>query len=60
MGSDENNFNVPLIVKDIFTRQYPQTTTFDEKGEPKRNRIEVLMMMMMMMWSLMSSDVGLT
>ena len=42
MGSDESHFNVSLIVKDIFTRQCPQTTTFEEKGEPKRYRTEVL------------------
>ena len=36
MGSDESHFNVLLIVKDKVTRQCPQTTTFEEKGEPKR------------------------
>ena len=41
MGSDENHFNVSLTVKDKVTRQCPQTTTFDEKGEPKRIRTEV-------------------
>ena len=41
MGSDESHFNVSLIVRDKVTRQCPQTTTFDEKGEPKRNRTEV-------------------
>ena len=41
MGSDENHFNVSLIVRDKVTRQCPQTTTFEEKGEPKRNRTEV-------------------
>ena len=41
MGSDENHFNVSLIVRDKVTRQYPQTTTFQEKGEPKRIRTEV-------------------
>ena len=40
MGSDESHFAVSLIVKDNVTRQYPQTTTFEEKGEPKRNRPE--------------------
>ena len=38
MGSDESHFNVSLIVKDKVTRRCPQTTTFKEKGEPKRNR----------------------
>ena len=36
IGSDENHFNVSLIVRDKVTRQCPQTTTFEEKGEPKR------------------------
>ena len=36
MGSDESHFNVSLIVRDKVTRQYPQTTTFEEKGEPNR------------------------
>ena len=42
MGSDESHFNVSLIVRDKVTRQYPQTTTFEEKREPKRYRTEVL------------------
>ena len=29
------------IVRDTVTRQRPQTTTFEEKGEPKWIRIEV-------------------
>ena len=29
--SDENHFNVSLIVRDEVTRQNPQTTTFEEK-----------------------------
>ena len=41
MGSDESHFNVSLIVRDTVTRQCPQTTTFEEKGEPKRVRTEV-------------------
>ena len=41
MGSDESHFNVSLIVRDKVTRQCPQTTTFEEKGEPKRYRTEV-------------------
>ena len=36
MGSDESHFNVSLIVKDSVTRQCPYTTTFKEKGDPKR------------------------
>ena len=42
MGSDESRFNVLLIVRDKVTRQCPQTTTFEEKGEPKRYRTQVL------------------
>ena len=42
MGIDESHFNVSLIVRDKVTRQCPQTTTFEEKGEPKRYRTEVL------------------
>ena len=42
MGSDESYINVLLIVRDKVTRQCPQTATFEEKGEPKRYRTEVL------------------
>ena len=41
MGSDESHFNVSVIARNKVTRQCPQTTTFEEKGEPKRIRIEV-------------------
>ena len=41
MGSDESHFNVSLIVRDKVTRRCPQTTTFEEEGEPKRIRTEV-------------------
>ena len=41
MGSEESHFNVSLIVRDKVTRQWPQTTTFQEKGEPKRTRTDV-------------------
>jgi len=34
-GSDESHFNVSLIVRAKVTRQYPQTKTLEEKGEPK-------------------------
>ena len=44
MGSDESHFNVSLILRDKVTRQCPQTTTSEEKGEPKRIRIEVLLL----------------
>ena len=42
MGSDESHFNVSIIVRDKVTRQCPQTTSSEEKGEPKRYRTEVL------------------
>ena len=32
MGSDENRFNISLIVRGQDTRQFPQITTFEEKG----------------------------
>ena len=41
IGSDESHFNVSLIVRDKVTRQCPQTTAFEEQGEPKRIRTEV-------------------
>ena len=41
MGSDVSHFSVSLIVRDRVTRQCPQTTTFEDKGEPKRIRTEV-------------------
>ena len=41
VGSDESHFNVSLIVRDKVTRQCPQTTTSEEKGEPKLIRTEV-------------------
>ena len=43
MGSDESHFNVSLITRDKVTGQCPQTT-FEEKGEPKRIRTEVLLL----------------
>ena len=36
MDSQESYFNVSLIVGDKVTRQCPQTTTLEGKGEPKR------------------------
>ena len=36
MGRGESHFNVSLIVRDKVTRQCPETTTCEEKGEPKR------------------------
>ena len=42
IGSDEGHIKISLLVKDKVTRQSPQTTTFEEKGEPKRIRTEIL------------------
>ena len=42
VDSDESHLNVSLIVRVKVTRQCPQTTPFEEKGEPKRYRTEVL------------------
>ena len=46
VGSDESHFNVSLIVRDKVARRLsPSTTTFfEERGEPKRNRTEVLLL----------------
>ena len=41
MGSDESHFNVSFYVRDKVTRQCPQITIFEEKGEPKRIQTEV-------------------
>ena len=35
IGNHESHFNVSLIVREIVARLCPQTTTFEEKGEPK-------------------------
>ena len=43
-GSDESHFNVSLTVRDKVTRQCPQATTFEEKGEPERTRTEALLL----------------
>ena len=37
-------FECFIIVRDKVTRQCPQTTTFEEKGEPKQIRTEVLLL----------------
>ena len=42
MGCDESHFNLSFTVKVIKkTVTPPQTTTFEEKGKPKRNGTEV-------------------
>ena len=43
MGSDESHFNVSLIHNNCEGHSHKtQTTTFEEKGEPKRIRTNVL------------------
>ena len=44
MGSEESHFNVSLVVRDKVTRRCPQTTTLEEKEEPKRIGTEVLLL----------------
>ena len=55
MGCDESHFNVSLIVRDKVTRQrsahVPErnkmaalNVVFGEKGQPKRNRAEALLL----------------
>ena len=44
MGSDESHFNASLIVRDKVTRQCPETTIIEKKGETKRIRTEVLLL----------------
>ena len=44
MGGDVSHFNVSLLVRDKVTRQCKQTTTSEEKGEPKWNRTQVLLL----------------
>ena len=44
VGSNENHFNVSLIVRDKATRQCPHTTTFEEKGEQKQIQTEFLLL----------------
>ena len=48
MDSDESHLSVSLIVRDKASRQCPQTTTFEGKGEPKRIRTEVALLTSLM------------
>ena len=48
MGREEIHFNVSFIVKDEVTRRCPQTTTFEEKGETKRNQTTALLLTSLM------------
>ena len=43
-GSGESHFSVSLIVRGKVIRLCSQTTTSEERGEPKRNRTEVLLL----------------
>ena len=40
MGSDENHFNVPLILRDTVTRKCPQITTVEEPAKESQSGIE--------------------
>ena len=55
-GRDESQFNESLIVRDKVTRQCPQTSTFEEKGEPKRIRIEVPLLTSLTPYQIGSQD----
>ena len=45
MGSNESHFNVSLLVRDKVTRQVSTNhNLFEQKGEPKRNRAEALLL----------------
>ena len=44
MGSDESHFNVSLIARDKITRDTTNHNLSEEKGEPKRNRAEALLL----------------
>ena len=50
VGSDESHFNASLTVRDKVTRQWPQTTIFEEKGEPKWIRTEVPLLTSLMLY----------
>ena len=43
-GSDESHFNVLIIVRDKVTRQCPQITNFEEKGEAEADSNRVLLL----------------
>ena len=43
-AGDGSHFNVPLILRDKVTRLCSQTTTFEEKGESKQIRTELLLL----------------
>ena len=44
VASDESHFNVSLIVRDKVARLSTNHYLFEEKGEPKRNRAEALLL----------------
>jgi len=46
--SDESDFNASLIMRNKVRSQCPQTTTFEERGEPKWNQSEVLLLTSLM------------
>ena len=44
MGSDESPFNVSLFEGDKVTVQCLQAAAFEERGEPKPNRTDILLL----------------
>ena len=44
MGSDERHFNVSLFVRNKVTTVSTSHNLFEEKGKPKRNRAEALLL----------------
>ena len=43
MGSDDSHFNVSSVVRDKVTRLSTNQNLFEEKGEPRRNRVSLLL-----------------
>ena len=44
MGSDESHFNVSLLVRDSHKTVSTDHNLFEEKGEPRRNRPEAVLL----------------
>ena len=44
VDSSESHFNVWLFVRGEVIRQCPQTTIFEEKGKPKQNQTEIILL----------------
>ena len=48
MGSDESHFNVSLIVREKSQSNVTDHNLFEEKGQPKRNRAEIVLVNMLL------------